>query len=237
MIRRVLIVVLALVVAVVGGVVTFTYAAGADARAMAGMQPTRVLVVDQPIPAGTPAEDVADMIAVTQLPASAVTPGTVQDLSDMAGMVTSADLAVGEQLLASRFAEPDALSTLVEVPEGMHVLSFELPPNRVVGGVVEAGDRIAVFVSEAEAEDATRLLLHSVLVLDVTGGSAVVVDEQTGAETEQGPAATIMLTVALPSQQAQQLVYSVEYELVYLALEPETADQGDYGLLRDVIGQ
>ncbi|MFM2475416.1 CpaB family protein, partial [Burkholderia cenocepacia] len=60
--RRVLIIALAIVLAIVGGVVTFSYAAGADARAMAGMQPTTVLVVADPIAEGTAVEDLDDLV-------------------------------------------------------------------------------------------------------------------------------------------------------------------------------
>jgi pilus assembly protein CpaB len=237
--RRVLVVALALVVAIVGGVVTFSYAAGADARAMAGMQPTSVLVVEEAIPAGTASEDVAELVTLAELPANAVVPGSMRSLDGLAGLVTTTDLEPGEQLLTARFAPPDALGGAVEVPAGMHLISVQLEPRRIVGGDVEPGDRVAVFVSEGDepSPDATRLLMHSVLVVDVAGGTAVVVDETTGTETEEAADSAVTVTVALDPVQSQQLVFSVEYELVYLSIEPDDASDADNGVLRDVIGQ
>ncbi|GAA2170746.1 hypothetical protein GCM10009846_02210 [Agrococcus versicolor] len=237
--RRVLVVALALVIAIVGGVVTFSYAAGADARAMAGMAPVRVLVVQEAIPAGTAVEDVRDLVALAELPADAVVPGSMDSLDGLAGLATTTDLEPGEQLLTARFAPPDALGGAVEVPAGMHLLSLQLEPHRIVGGDVEPGDRVAIFVSEGDESmpDATRLLLHSVLVVDVAGGTSIVVDETTGTEVEEAPATAVMVTVAIDPLQAQQLVFSTEYELVYLSIEPDDASDADDGVLRDVIGQ
>lgn len=237
--RRILIVALALLLAVVGGVVTFSYAAGADARAMAGMQPTRVLVVAEPIAEGTAAEDLAGLVTTAEVPASAVVPGALADLSTLEGTVATTDLEPGEQLLASRFATPDALGGAVEVPDGLLLMSIELEPRRVIGGDLQPGDRIAIFVSEGDDQmpDATNLLQRDVLVVDVAGGASVVVDEQTGTETEQAASPAVVVTVALDPTMSQQLVYSIEYERVYLSLESETAPKDDLALLTDVIGQ
>lgn len=236
--RRILIVALALVLAVVGGVVTFSYAAGADARAMAGMQPTTVLVVAEPIAQGTPAEELPGLLATAEVPASAVVPGALVDLSSLEGTVATTDLEPGEQLLASRFAAPDALGGAVQVPEGLLLMSIELEPRRVIGGDLQPGDRIAIFVSEGGdgAPDATNLLQRDVLVVDVAGGASVATDEA-GVQTEQPASPSVMVTVAVDPTASQQLVFAIEYEIVYLSLESESAPKDDLALLTDVIGQ
>lgn len=236
--RRILIVALALILAVVGGVVTFSYAAGADARAMAGMQPTTVLVVAEPVPQGTAAEELSGLLTLAELPASAVVPGALADLSTLEGTVATTDLEPGEQLLASRFAAPDALGAAVQVPEGLLLMSIELEPRRVIGGDLQPGDRIAIFVSEGGdgAPDATNLLQRDVLVVDVAGGASVATDEA-GVQTEQPASPSVMVTVAVDPTASQQLVFAIEYEIVYLSLESETAPKDDLALLTDVIGQ
>lgn len=227
MIRRLIVALLALVIAAVGGVLTFVYASGADARAMADMAPTRVLVVAEPISAGTPAEELAEAVAVRQIPAAAVVPGGVADLADVAGLLTTADLQPGEQLLASRFEGPEAVPEAIEVPPNMHQLSLQLESRRVIGGELSPGDTVGVFLSgtvvtgtstESTESDQTHLILHKVLVTAVTGAAGVIVDED-GAEVQQEASDTLMVTFALSAADAEQLVFGAEFGQIWLSLE------------------
>ncbi|MGM1028535.1 MAG: Flp pilus assembly protein CpaB [Actinomycetota bacterium] len=235
MIRRIIVALVALLIAAVGGVLTFLYAAGADARAMASMSPAQVLVVAEPIPAGTPAESIARSLTVTEIPSSAVVPGGVTDLGEVAGLLTTTDLQPGEQLLASRFAAQEALAEVVEVPADMHQLSLQLETRRVIGGELRAGDTVGVFLSgtvttgtstENSSVDQTHLILHKVLVTAVTGGAAVTTDES-GEEVEQEAEDTIMVTFALSAADAEQLVFGAEFGTIWLSLEgAEVPEQG-----------
>ncbi|MFM2475433.1 RcpC/CpaB family pilus assembly protein, partial [Burkholderia cenocepacia] len=159
-------------------------------------------------------------------------------LASVEGMVATTDLEPGEQLLASRFSAPDALGGAVEVPEGLLLMSIELEPRRVIGGDLQPGDLVAIFVSEGEetSPDVTNLLQRDVLVVAVTGGVSVETDEQTGTETEQPASTSVVVTVAVSPTASQQLVYSIEYERIYLSLESETAPKEDVPLLTDVLG-
>lgn len=239
MIRRIIIGALALVLAAVGGVLTFAYANGADQRALAELAPTRVLVVAEPIAAGTPAEAIAGSLAVEEIPAAAVVPGALTDLSALeAGQLATTDLQPGEQLLAVRFAAPEELPSAVEIPDGMHQLTMRLDARRVLGGQIAAGDRVGVFVSRADAAVAeTHLILHKVLVTDVRGGPTVTEDEE-GEEVEQAPADTLMVTVAVSAPDAERIVFASEYELIYLSLEADDApESGTRSVTPEVILQ
>ncbi len=227
MIRRIIVALVALLIAVTGGVLTFLYAAGADARAVAGMSPERVLVVAAPIEAGTPSEALADLITVAEIPAAAVVPGGVADLADVAGMLTTADLQPGEQLLTARFEAPGELAQVVEVPPGMHQLSLQLETRRVIGGELQPGDTVGVFLSgtvvtgtstESSESDQTHLILHKVLVTAVTGASGVSIDEN-GDEVQEEAEDTIMVTFALSAADAEQLVFGAEFGQIWLSLE------------------
>ena len=105
--RRLLAASAALVLALVGTVVLVAYVRGADARALAGVQTVDVLVVAQPVPAGTAAAELAGLVRAEQVPVKAAVPGRVADLADLAGQVATVDLQPGEQLLAARFARED----------------------------------------------------------------------------------------------------------------------------------
>jgi pilus assembly protein CpaB len=227
--RRLLAAAAALVLALVGGVVLVAYARGADARAMAGMDTVQVLVVDQPVAAGTRAEDLAPLVRTEQLPAKAAVAGRVTDLTALAGEVVTVDLQPGEQLLAGRFAAPQSLQApgTVAVPAGAEEVSVLLEPQRAVGGRLAAGDRVGVFIS-LDAPS-THAVLHRVLVTQVQG-APVPVDtaSDTGTDTASAgtvaPSASLMVTLALTAEQAEGVVFGAEHGTVWLSLEPETAD-------------
>jgi pilus assembly protein CpaB len=221
--RRIIVALLALLIAAIGGVMTFLYAASADSRAMARMSPQQVLVVAEPIPAGTPSESLVRSLTVAEIPAAAVVPGSVTDLEEVSGLLTTTDLLPGEQLLASRFESPESLAQVVEVPEGMHELSLQLETRRVIGGELRAGDTVGVFVSgtvrQAGTEiDQTHLILHKVLVTAVAGASAVVTGES-GEEVQQEAEESVMVTLALSPADAEQVVFGAEFGSIWLSLE------------------
>ncbi len=72
---------------------------GADARALAGVRTTEVLVADQVIPEGTAADQLAALVRTEVLPQKAAVDGRVTDLDELAGLVATVDLQPGEQLL------------------------------------------------------------------------------------------------------------------------------------------
>jgi pilus assembly protein CpaB len=228
MARRIITIVLAALLAVVGGSLTYLYASGADRRAMADLEPTSVLVVAEPVAAGTPAEELSELVEMREVPAGSEVPGGVDDLSQVKGLVTSADLVPGEQLVKARFVASEDLDAGVTVPEGHHRVSIELEPRRVIGGQLRPGDTVGVFVSlnSDGSEKKTHLILHKVIVTDVRGGVREVEDEdKDGEETETAPAEMVMVTLAVPATDAEKVVYAAEYELVWLSIEPEEASE------------
>lgn len=234
MIRRIIVALVALLIAAVGGVLTFLYASGADARAMADMSPAQVLVVAEPVAAGTPSEALARSLTVAEIPSAAVVPGGVSDLADVAGLLTTTDLQPGEQLLASRFEAPDAIEQVVEVPPNMHELSLQLETRRVIGGELRAGDTVGIFLSgtvttgtsnESVSVDQTHLILHKVLVTAVTGAAALVTDEN-GEQVEQEAEDSVMVTLALSAADAEQLVFGAEFGTIWLSLEGAEVPEG-----------
>lgn len=221
--RRVIAAVLAIVLAAVGGVLLVSYVSGAEQRAMAGLDPVSVLVVAEPITEGTPAEELGELVTTEVIPATAVGPGAVSGLDELAGQVAITDLQPGEQLLASRFTDPESLATdaEVEVPEDMHQLSVLLDSQRVLGGNLTPGTTVGVFISLNE-DPQTHLRLHKVLVTKVQGGLTPPVPEP---EDGQGPAAaplpegSVMVTLALSPADAETVVFAAEYENIWLSLE------------------
>jgi pilus assembly protein CpaB len=224
--RRLLAAFAALVLALVGTVVLVAYVRGADTRALAGVQTVDVLVVQQPVPAGTPAAELAGLVGVEPVPVKAAVPGRVTDLADVAGQVTTVELEPGEQLLAARFAGPDdqLAPGTVAVPAGAQEISVLLEPQRAVGGRLAAGDTVGVFISQ---EGSTHVVLHRVLVTQVQGAPAQAEaseDVETASAGSAAPAASLMVTLALTAEQAEGVVFGAEHGTLWLSLEPEGAD-------------
>src|SRR5688500_14014848 len=138
--RRLLAAIAALVLLVAGTLVLLAYVNGADARALAGTRTVEVLVVDEPVPAGTAGDALTELVTTKLLPAKAALGGRVTDLADLSGRVSTVDLLVGEQLLSSRFALPQDVQApgTVEVPDGLQEVSILLEPQRAVGGRLAA---------------------------------------------------------------------------------------------------
>jgi pilus assembly protein CpaB len=235
--RRLLAALAALLLAATGAVVLLAYVRAADARALAGVQTVDVLVVDAPVPSGTPGEELPDLVRTERLPVKAAVEGRVTDLGQLAGRVATADLQPGEQLLAARFAAPEDLAVpgTVSPPAGASEISVVLEPQRAVGGRLTAGDEIGVYVSmtlENEAGKtvgATHAALHGVLVTQVQGAPAPAGDGSTDTASTGGaaPTGSLLVTMALPARDAEKVVFAMEHGSVWLSLEPEGADSSD----------
>ncbi len=143
----------ALVVAIIGTVLLFTYVQGADRRALANTETEDILVVKQDVPAGTPASQLSQYVVTKAVPRTAVASDGVEDLTSVGSKVTSVALGPGEQLLNSRLVEANAYlgPARVAVPAGLQEITLRLGIERVVGGTVQAGDTVGIFISMADA--------------------------------------------------------------------------------------
>ena len=237
--RRLLAASAALLLLTAGTVVLLAYVRGADARALAGVRTTEVLVADQVIPAGTTADQLSALVRTEVLPEKAALAGRVDDVDDLAGLVATVDLQPGEQLLAARFAAPDSIGTpgTVPVPSGLQEVSVLLEPQRAVGGRLAAGDLVGVVVSIGDGKDSgkTGTVLHEVLVTQVQGAplpaDAAEGDAETASSGSATPTQSLMVTLAVTAAQAEAVVYGIEHGSLWLSLESEDADTRGTGVL------
>jgi pilus assembly protein CpaB len=211
--RRLVAVLAAVLSAALGAALLLTYVTGADRRAMAGMQPVQVLVTTGVVPAGTSGAALGDLVEVKSLPATALVPGAVQEVSTLAGLVSTADLAPGEQVLASRFVDP---ATLVDagrptVPPGQQQVSIDLEPQRVLGGDLGPGARVAVFTT---VEKKTRLAIRSALVLRVDTGAGSKDDAPATAPAD----GRVRIVLAVTPDGAKDVVFGADNGTVWCSL-------------------
>jgi pilus assembly protein CpaB len=236
--------VVAVLLALVGAVIMVTYAQGADQRAVKSLDPVDVLVVKTTVPAGTPVEAMKASVTVEQLPGTAVGKTALKTLDDSTGRVAAVDLIPGEQLVAERLVAPEDLKTSgsVKVPAGLQEVSFQLEPQRVVGGRLEPGDHVGVFISmtagglESKPGETTQLSMHKVLVTAVQrapeGAAAKPAPSATaGAEADPRdinlPTGSLMITVAVNDVNADKVVFASEFATIWLSKEPlDAQDSG-----------
>ena len=248
-------------VALVGlGTLTLVrYVTSAEARALSGEELVDVLVVDQPVPAGTPASELAELLRVEAVPTKVQAAGALASLESAQNQVVSTDLVPGEQLTASRLVAPEdlpqsggrvATGGKVTVPDGLLEVSIPLDPIRSVGGTIRPGDLVGVIVSfdaitsgdggdggdddpEGE-EEVSGFLLHKALVTNVQG---VAVPEPTGEaladDRPEIPTGELLVTVAVDGPSAEKLVFASQYGNIWLALEPASAPEVDTSVLSE----
>lgn len=224
--RRVIAAVVAGLLALVGAGVLVLWVNQADARAMARLDTVDVLVATQAIPEGTESAALKSLVELTTLPAAAVAPGALASLDGIEGLAATADILPGEQLLADRFANPATLTPTdaVEVPTGLQEVSVLLDAPRVVGGRIQAGDHVGVFISLTDPSQ-TSLRLQKVLVTRVQGGA--VVDDAADDGVTPIPEGNVLVTVALGTHDAERLVFAAEHGTVWLSLQNDaTATDG-----------
>lgn len=222
--------ILALLLAVAGTVAVVLYVRDADRRAAAGAELVPVYVVTDTVPQGTPAERIGQAVSLERLARSAVHPDAVTSLTDLAGQVATITLLPGDQLVATRFADPADLAAQgnVVVPEGYQEVTVALPVEQVVGGAVRAGDRAGVvFTVVSETGAVSKFAFHQVLVTRTQAGDNFVASPSE--EQDTAPVATIMVTLALKTPDVERVVWAAELQQndrggIWLTLEPEGSD-------------
>ncbi|WP_457963123.1 RcpC/CpaB family pilus assembly protein [Arthrobacter sp. D1-29] len=231
----------AIALAIVGALLIIFYAQGADQRAMANMEPVDVLVVKTAIPAGTTVDAMAAALVTEKVPASGVADTALSTLANSGGTVSAVDLVPGEQLLAERLVAPDAVKATgaVKVPAGLQEVSFQLEPQRVVGGRINVGDHVGISLNfengayKAKGEDATtQLTLRKVLVTAVqraplAASAEKPAEDGTNSQDTTLPEGSLMLTVAVTDTDAGKIIFTSINGSLWLTKEPlDAQDNG-----------
>lgn len=213
---RVVAVIAAGVLALLGVVLLVLWAQGAQERAFEGAELTEVVRVTEPVPSGSTAEDLSASTEAVSLPEASVPEGAVTDLGEVAGLVTTADLQPGEVLLSARLAEPGAENAQSGgVPEGLQEVSISLDTARIVGGALAVGDTVGVFASY-NGPDETAVVDNGILVTS-TGMAGV---------SEEG-AATSTMTLAVSAENAAKVVHAAEFGRIWLTKQNPTTETDD----------
>lgn len=211
---RVVALIVALILAVIGGFVVVNYVQSADRRAAGEAELVDVLVVTREIEPGTAASAIAGSLELAQIPAAFLAEGAVTDLNTLEGQIATATLVPGEQIIEARFATPEEFAAAggsVPVPAGLQEISIAIDSPRVVGGRIGAGDLVGVYVSVAadgSSPTQTRQVLSAVLVTAVSGE----------------PGGILTVSFAVSETQAQTIIYASEFANIWLTKQNDATD-------------
>lgn len=223
-------------------------AAEAAATADASRQ---VLVVTQPIPAGT---DVAEILAAPAtwlsaravpeqfVAASAVT--SIEELRELDGLTLSSEALAGEQLLRGRFIDRSdftgdglidrALSDTIRIPEGHHTVVVSLPSDQALGGNFGSGEKVSVISSfrvdpvDGDPFEVSVVVLPAVEVITVQTTAEVV--GQLATDSDSLGTATVgdvFVTLAVEPNELTDLTFAMKYGDIILAGALENASEDD----------
>ena len=142
--RRIIVILCAAVLAVVGTVALVGYVQSAKDKVLAEEALVEVYVVDQFVPQGAAAETIKASVSIEQIPARLEQPGTILNLDDIGENVAGADLQPGDQLLAARLVPKDEVTDAIDDKVQVSAL---LSAERAVGGTLEKGDLVGVYLS------------------------------------------------------------------------------------------
>ncbi|MDN4610766.1 Flp pilus assembly protein CpaB [Arthrobacter burdickii] len=237
----------ALVLAILGTALLVLYVGAADSRAQEGLDPTKVLVVSERVPAGTPVEDLRALVTTESLVKSAVAPRALTTLDGQENKIAAVDLLPGEQLLAERLVAPEDFAPgTVPVPDGLEEVTILLAPERMLGSRIAAGDHVGVYISgelEDEAPDLdrlpdemigfkqhTNLILQNVLVTAVQQAAPETEDSanaDAGTDGVAMPNGSAFVTLALDDLNAGKVIFGAEFGSIWFTKESATSEQAD----------
>jgi pilus assembly protein CpaB len=201
----------AVVLAGVGAAGAISWANSTKDSAEAREAQTAVVIVDTRVPKGADANTIRAAVHEATVQQKALAPGALTSEDQIANQVALADLLPGDQLVQDRLgAKVDGL------PAGTTEVAVKLDAERAVGGVLQAGSTVDVYVSTDKTDTvpaATALAFQHVKVTNIQ--TAATTTDEKGAVK----ASSFIVTLALTANQ-QAFVAGAEYGHIWLVLEP-----------------
>jgi Flp pilus assembly protein CpaB len=196
-----------------------------------------------------------DLYEVKQVPQLSRLSDALTSPTDLANKSAIAAIGAGQQLRTGEFRSLTLRNGAFKIPDGMQAVAVTVPYTPAVAGYVGPGDHINLYGlfkivngsvgtgaqpgSSAGAsptppsggfdprgpQDATKLILSNVQVLDVSQEIAPVTAQPVVANATSTSRATgespITYLLALNADQAEKVVFFTTYDSLYLTLVPE----------------
>ena len=231
---RVLAILVAVVLALVATAALVVYVNGADRRAISGQEPRMVWVAAQLIKAGTSGQTARNTGQIKQVPVpnKNVVAGAVLSMPQIENRYAAVDIVAGEQLLLRRWvgAEDVAGRRLLQIEPDHQALAIEMDMVRQVAGFVTPGDKVSLVLSMKRPGpgggdlERSQFLLQNVQVLAV-GATALAnsAAQGGGSRVNQGRGEVAAVTLSIPDERVEQVVYAAENGSIYMTLLPPDA--------------
>lgn len=193
-----------------------------------------VVVSTAPIASGTSVEDIAGLVEVKQVPVLDVAESSLRSLDELApliedGYVAQTDIPAGTQITRTMLLLPGQQANVAyDVPSNLFAVTVAIESQRALGGQIDQGDDVAVLATfDADDNDpnSTRVILEKVLVAGLRS-EAVFTPEQRQDNvltTETAIGGRMYVTLAVPVDELEKLIYAVENGRIWLALQNEDA--------------
>ncbi|HVA38906.1 MAG TPA: Flp pilus assembly protein CpaB [Candidatus Dormibacteraeota bacterium] len=165
--KRTLTLVVAAILALGAGLLTFDYLASVSRSAHVS-PPRAVLVAVQEIPARELLSP--GMVRVVQRPANAVDPNALSTPDGVKGDIALITIPAGSTITSSNIGRPQELALPVRLRPGMRAVSIPVDMVKDVSGLIQAGDRvdvIAVPPRGAERQPKAYAILRDIEVVAV----------------------------------------------------------------------
>ncbi|NTV90896.1 MAG: Flp pilus assembly protein CpaB [Clostridiales bacterium] len=160
--------------------------------------------------------------------------------TEIVGKKLKESILEGEVFVAERLLDEKKLTLAYKIPEGMRAVTINVAENTAVGYLMRPGDNVdivATFEMETvEQTDTktiypriTRMILQNVLVLSM--GQDQEIEDETIKEGQK------TVTLAVKTDEVEDLVYASQYSLLSLVLRPaeDTSTIDSQGAVRDDI--
>lgn len=142
--RRIIGIVAATILALIGTVALVTYVRSVTDDAVADETLVEVYVVDKFVPKGAEPDTIRSAVSIEQVPARLKQEGALTDLEQVGEQVAASDLQPGDQLLAARLAAKELVTE--DVTDKVQISAL-LEAQRAVGGALKKGDLVGVYIS------------------------------------------------------------------------------------------
>ncbi|PZS32132.1 MAG: Flp pilus assembly protein CpaB [Pseudonocardiales bacterium] len=235
--RRIVLVVIATVLALVGTLAVFNYTHNADKRAIAKTRSVSVLVAAKSVPAGTSWGDVlkGKYLEEQRVPVDSAPSAAIANLAASVprDQVAGASIPAGQIVLRPTFGEKTVTTGALAIPAGTLAVSVTMTANADVAGYVQNGSEVAIFStfklapaakgSAVEANSAgidryiTKLLLARASVI-ATSQAAPSVVNGSKANANGSSSGDVLVTLALSQAEAQRVILAQQVGQLYLAL-------------------
>jgi pilus assembly protein CpaB len=223
--RKLLLLAVAAVIAVIGTTMVVLYVNGLSSKASANESLVKVLTATGEINTGETATQAQSegKFALTEVPKSSVVAGAVTAIDTMGSEVALAPIYPGEQILAAKFGTTAAASQTLPVPKGKVAVSVELSDPGRVAGFVTPGSKVAIFVtvkstSSTAATSLTRVLVSSVEVIAVGPTTLLTPAGAAASASNTSAVPQTILTVALSKRDADRVIFGSNNEALAFGL-------------------